>query len=71
MYPSNLHAQLLILSDVVSSLIAYRGTPDALLKILLNFAKELETQLPQESMKAVKAAEAKAILRALAYRRED
>ena len=71
MVPSNLHEQLLILSDVVSGLIAYQLTPDALLQILLNFTKEIKTQLPPEAVKAVQAAEAKAVLRALAYRRDD
>ena len=68
---SHLHAQMLMLSEIVSGLIAYKLTPDALRKILTNFAKQLETELPPDARKAVEAATAKAILRAVAYRRDD
>ena len=71
MIPAALHAQLLVLSDVVASILAYKLTPDAIRQILLNLTKEIKETLPPDDLKALDAAEAKAILRALAYLRED
>lgn len=71
MIPPKLHSHLLTLAEVVSILLAYKLTPDSLRQILLNFTRDLKTQLPAEALKAIEAAEAKATLRALAYRRED
>lgn len=71
MIPPKLHVHLLTLAEVVSILLAYRSTPDPLRQILRNLTKEIKTQLSPDEMKAVEAAEAEAVLRALAYRRED
>ena len=71
MIPPRLHAHLLTLSEVVSIILSYKLTPDTLRQILINFTKELRAQLSPDDLKAVEAAEAKAILRALAYPRED
>jgi hypothetical protein len=71
MIPPELHANLLALAKVVSILLAYKLTPQPLRQILLNLIRELKTQLSPDDQKAVEAAEAKAVLRALAYRRED
>jgi len=71
MIPPKLHGHLLQLAETVSILLAYKLTPDSLRQILINFTKELKTQLSPEALKAVESAEAKAVLRALAYRRED
>ncbi len=71
MIPPKLHSHLLELADTVSILLAYKLTPDSLRRILIDFTKELKTQLSPEALKAVEAAEAKATLRALAYRGED
>lgn len=71
MIPPKLHVHLLTLSEVVSILLAYKLTPDPLRQILCKLYKEVQRQLSLDDMKAVEAAEAKATLRALAYRRED
>jgi hypothetical protein len=69
--PNLLHAHVLALAETVSILLAYKLTPESLRQILLNFTKELKTELSPEALKAVEAAEAKATIRALTYRRED
>jgi len=71
MIPPKLHSHLLELADIVSILLACKLTPESLRQILIGFTKELKTQLSPEALKAIEAAEAKATLRALAYRRED
>lgn len=71
MIPPKLHVHLLELAQAVSILLAYKLTPDSLRQILLNLTRELKTQLSPDDLKAVEAAEAKAVLRALAYRREE
>jgi hypothetical protein len=71
MEPSPLLEQLLLLSDVVSGLLAYKLTPDPIRQILLNLTKQIKETLPADDLNKLDAAEAKAILRALAYRRED
>jgi len=71
MAPSHLHEQLLLLSDVVSALLAYKLTPDRIRQILIKLTKEIKETLPPDDLNKLDAAEAKAILRALAYRRED
>lgn len=71
MIPQNLQGHFLQLAEIVSILIACKMTPDSLRQILIKFTRELKTELSPEALKAVEAAEAKATLRALAYRRED
>jgi hypothetical protein len=71
MIPPKLHGHLLKLAEIVSILLACKFTPESLRQILISFTKELKTQLSPEALKAIEAAEAKATVRALAYRRED
>lgn len=66
-----LQVHLLTLADTVALILACRLTPDALREILLNFTKELKEILPPDSARSVEAAEAKAVIRAVAYRRDD
>lgn len=67
MMPQGTQNHLLSLAQVVGILLAHRLTPDRVRQILLNFVKELKTVLPSDSMKDIEAAEAKAVIRAVAY----
>lgn len=71
MIPPKIHDHLLTLAETVAILIACRMTPDTLRQILVNFTKELKTVLPPDSTRDIESAEARAIIRALAYRRDD
>ena len=68
--PQGIQAQLLTLADALAFLLADRLMPDSLRQRCLKFVHELKDELPIESRCDVEAAEARAVLRALAYRRE-
>lgn len=63
--------QLLALAQTVALILANRLTPDSVRQILLKCTRELRDTLPMDSKKDVEAAEAEAIIRAVAYRRDD
>jgi hypothetical protein len=67
MTPQSTQVHLLALAEVVSILLAYRHTPARVRHVLLNFTRELKTLLPAESLNDIESAEAKAIIRAVAY----
>jgi hypothetical protein len=71
MLPPTTQSQLLELASIVSILLAHRLTPDRVRAILLNLTKELKEVLPNDTLKDIEAAEAKAVIRAIAYRRGD
>jgi hypothetical protein len=72
MSPSGIHIPLLLaLADSLAFLLADRFTPEAVREKCLKFAREFKDMLPPDSKRDVEAAEARAIIRALAYRRGD
>ena len=71
MIPPVTQSHLLALANIVAILLAHRLTPDDVRQILLKLTRELKTVLPADSLKDIEAAEAKAVVRAVAYRREE
>lgn len=71
MIPSATQDHLLALAEVVALLLAHRLTPEPLRETLLDFTGKLKESLPADSMKDIQAAEAKAVISALAYQQED
>jgi hypothetical protein len=71
MLPPDLQECLLSLADMLPMLVANASTPDAVRQIVLNLARELKTTLAQDDLRTIQAAEVKAVMRAVAYRRED
>jgi hypothetical protein len=71
MIPPELQSQLLSLADLLPLIVANHATPDTIVKIILDLVRELKTTLGDDSLRTIQAAEVKAVLRAVAYRRED
>jgi chorismate mutase len=71
MIPSVTQSHLLLLANIVAILLAHRLTPDDVRQLLLKLTKDLKSILPPDSLREIEAAEAKATLRAMAYRRVD
>jgi hypothetical protein len=71
MLPPELQSQLLSLADVLPLIVANAATPEPLVEIILKLTRELKTTLGEDGVRTIHAAEVKAILRAVAYRRED
>jgi hypothetical protein len=71
MLPPDLQECLLSLADTLPMLVANASTPDGVRQTVLNLARELKTMLGQDDLRTIEAAEVKAVMRAVAYRRED
>ncbi len=71
MVPAGIQVQLLTLAEALSFLLASQFTPDAVRQKCLKFVREFKEILPPDSRNDVDAAEARAVLRAMAYRRDD
>jgi hypothetical protein len=71
MLPPELQSQMLSLADLLPLIVANHATPDPIVKIILDLAQELKTTLGEDGLRTIQAAEVKAVLRAVAYRRED
>jgi hypothetical protein len=71
MLPPELQSQLLSLAETLPLIVANTATPDGIVKIILDLIQELKTTLGDDSLRTVQAAEVKAVMRAVAYRRED
>ena len=71
MLPPELQSQMLSLAELLPLIVANAGTPDPIVKTILKLVEELKTTLGEDSLRTIQAAEVKAVLRAVAYRRED
>ena len=71
MPPQGITTHLLTLAETVGLLLASRLTPDSIRQLLLKFTRELEDILPPESKKDVESIKARAVIRAVAHRRDD
>lgn len=67
MLPHGIEVNLLRLAEAVALILANRRTPDRIRQPLLNLTKELKDTLPLCARRDAEAAEAKAVIKTIAY----
>jgi len=71
MLPPELQRHMLSLAEILPLIVANAATPDPVVQVILKLIRELKTILGEDGLRTIQAAEVKAVLRAVAYRRED
>lgn len=67
MPPQGIQVHLLTLAEVVALLLASKLTPERVRQVLLRLTGELKEVLPEDGRRDTEAAEAKAVIKAIAY----
>lgn len=71
MLPHGIQTHLITIAEAVALILANRLTPDWLRQELLRFTGKCKENLPREDRNDVEAAEAKAVINAVAYSRSE